>query len=576
MFCASRTSSGCNMKFAKQLEKSAVDEWRSQYFDYKKGKKLLKRMGRECRDPDSSRSLGGDHPALASTSAADTPIEAIDPTAATHILEGFLKAEMQRVDDFYCQKEAGASRRLTQIRVQIREMRDLAQTARQSAEMTRSPSDTQGTDSPLLPLLWQRVRDHARSAIEYADIDLLERHPLRDSAPDASALQLHMNYAVVRRRLRTAIKEFYHSLELLGSFQTLNQTAVSKFLKKAEKAMGVRVKRHYLDWYHRHTKIGQSENVEQLLKETEDLYCSGFFDNRKRALASLRTHVRTEDSRFTMLRVGLMLGSAVPLLLEGLVRSRTDAQKMSASTKSFLLQVFAGYFLVLLAALLFGCSCYIWEVNRISHVFVLEFDIRHNLTWAQIFELPAMLTLLFALFFWMCFSGFFPDFAQYYPLALLVAAVVLLCCPLNIAHRSSRRWLAIALARLILPGVVSVRFQDVFLGDILNSLTYTMGNIPLFFGLYSHDWVNPSAFGSTRSRLFGFFQTLPGIIRLLHCLRRYRDTRHVFPHVYNALKYSSTVLQYAFLSAWRIDRTPTNRALFATFASINTVATISW
>ena len=572
------------MKFAKQLEKSAVVEWRSQYFDYRKGKKLIKRIERE-RDDDSSVqvSVPREEVPLVRPGSGDTgtPSPSTPTTSpATQVLEGFLKSELSRVDEFYCLKESEAIHRLAQIKAQLREMRVLEESAKGLATRRAAEASQPQLTRPelaMLPLIWRRLRENVRSAVEFADSDLLERHPLRDSAPDASAIQLQMNYRLVRRRLRAAIKEYYHSLELLGSYQVLNQTALSKCLKKAEKATGLRLKRRYLEWYQRNTTMGQSETIEHLLKETEDVYSQGFFDNRKRALASLRMHVRTEDSRFTMLRVGGLLGLSIPMLLEGIVKSQiSNKLVMSPSTRIALLQVFAGYFLVLLAAHLFGVSCYFWERSRISYVFVFELDTNHNLSWPQYFEIPAILTFLFALSFWMCFSEFFPGAEQYYPLALLAAGAIFLLTPLNIAHRSSRRWLIVAVARLILPGVVSVRFQDVFLGDILNSLTYSVGNVPFFFCLYARDWVNPVVCGSSRSRLFGFFQTVPGIIRLLHCMRRYQDTRHTFPHIYNAAKYTATILQYAFLSVWRIDSSARNRALFATFASINTVATVSW
>ena len=71
----------------------------------------------------------------------------------------------------------------------------------------------------------------------------------------------------------------------------------------------------------------------------------------------------------------------------------------------------------------------------------------------------------------------------------------LFCChvnnfflPGNILYGNSRRWLQVALWRLLLSGLYPVEFRDFFLGDIVSSLTYTMGNISFFFCLYSHHW----------------------------------------------------------------------------------------
>jgi xenotropic and polytropic retrovirus receptor 1 len=76
---------------------------------------------------------------------------------------------------------------------------------------------------------------------------------------------------------------------------------------------------------------------------------------------------------------------------------------------------------------------------------------------------------------------------------------------------------------------------------------------------------------SSHSRLVGFVSTIPGLLRLFQCLRRFYDTRNVFPHLVNAGKYSATILAYMMLSMWRISNTPVNRALYIVFATINTL-----
>jgi hypothetical protein len=94
-------------------------------------------------------------------------------------------------------------------------------------------------------------------------------------------------------------------------------------------------------------------------------------------------------------------------------------------------------------------------------------------------------------------------------------------------------------------------------------------NIELFFCLYGHGWDNPPQCNSSHSRALGFLTTLPAIWRLLQCLRRYKDTRNVFPHLVNCGKYGMTVLYYMTLSLYRIENSHGNLALFITFAAIN-------
>ena len=107
------------------------------------------------------------------------------------------------------------------------------------------------------------------------------------------------------------------------------------------------------------------------------------------------------------------------------------------------------------------------------------------------------------------------------------------------------------------------------MGDMFCSLTYPFGNIELFFCLYVNNWTNMGQCASSSSRLLGFFSCLPGIWRALQCLRRYYDTRNIFPHLVNCGKYTFTILFYMSLSLYRIHKTTELRILFIAMATIN-------
>ncbi|GAB1215720.1 hypothetical protein ATERTT37_004914 [Aspergillus terreus] len=130
--------------------------------------------------------------------------------------------------------------------------------------------------------------------------------------------------------------------------------------------------------------------------------------------------------------------------------------------------------------------------------------------------------------------------------------------------------------RLLLAGLYPVEFRDFFLGDMYCSQTYAMGNIALFFCLYAKHWTESPKCNSSHSRLLGFFTTLPSIWRALQCIRRYADTKNVFPHLLNFGKYMFGVLYYATLSMYRIDRVTRFEAPFITFALLNAVYTSVW
>jgi hypothetical protein len=96
-------------------------------------------------------------------------------------------------------------------------------------------------------------------------------------------------------------------------------------------------------------------------------------------------------------------------------------------------------------------------------------------------------------------------------------------------------------------------------------------NVELFFCLYANHWENPVQCNSNHSRALGFLTALPPIWRFLQCIRRYKDTRNVFPHLVNCGKYTMSIAAAVMLSLYRIDGTRSNLALFITFAMINAV-----
>jgi hypothetical protein len=121
-----------------------------------------------------------------------------------------------------------------------------------------------------------------------------------------------------------------------------------------------------------------------------------------------------------------------------------------------------------------------------------------------------------------------------------------------------------------------VLFTNIFYGCMFLSLTYYFQllisqNIGLFFCLYAHYWNDPPQCNSSHSRILGFLSALPGIWRALQCLRRYRDTGNVFPHLVNCGKYAMTIIYYATLSLYRIEKTHHMLALFTTFAAVNAI-----
>ncbi|KAH0606240.1 uncharacterized protein H6S33_003901 [Morchella sextelata] len=133
------------------------------------------------------------------------------------------------------------------------------------------------------------------------------------------------------------------------------------------------------------------------------------------------------------------------------------------------------------------------------------------------------------------------------------------------------------MVRLMLSGFYRVEFKDFWMGDMLCSQTYALGNIYLYFCLYAQAWDKPEQCNSSHSYTMGFFMCIPAIWRLLQCFRRYHDSRQAFPHLANGAKYGLTILQYLTLTLWRNDKSSNVlRGLFITMATISSIVSIFW
>lgn len=178
---------------------------------------------------------------------------------------------------------------------------------------------------------------------------------------------------------------------------------------------------------------------------------------------------------------------------------------------------------------------------------------------------------------WLNFNRYGGDAMYiYWPVVLIGISAIVLLVPPPLFYPKTRSWFLYTNWRLLFAGFYPVEFRDFFFGDMFCSLTYSLGNIELFFCLYSQHWSNPPMCNSSHSRLLGFFSALPGIFRALQCLRRYWDTRNVFPHLVNCGKYGFTILYYMSLSLYRIDGAPHFQAMFIVCAAINGIYCSVW
>lgn len=530
----------------------------------------------------------------------------------------FLDGELEKIETFYKQKEDEATDRLNILREQLHIMRDrrldeimtiqIAKKAKQGKAVpaenpllndqnASSDEDQSEMKRSKLNLTWLKPLDSALAVARNGHFgkttkgmkDLGTPSALRPrQMPDAGRdytrrpdLQ-EVPYRSAKRKLKVALQEYYRGLELLKSYALLNRTAFRKINKKHDKTINARPSGRYMAEKVNKAWFVQSEVLDGYIRAVEDLYARYFEQgNHKVAVGKLRVKAgRVGDFTENSFHNGLLVAGGLVFGVQGLVHGAEllfSSDPTLATNTSYLLQIYAGYFLIVFLFLLFCLACRIWQNSKINYVFIFEFDTRHHLDWRQLCELPCLFFFFLGLIMWLNFNQFGSDTIYvYYPIILIGLTALVLFFPARILYYRSRKWLLYSNWRLLLAGLYPVEFRDFYLGDMFCSLTYSMGNIELFFCLYAHHWTDPSKCNSSNSRLLGFFSALPGIWRALQCVRRYYDTRNAFPHLANCGKYTATILYYTTLSIYRIEKTTQHKALFISFATINAIYCSIW
>ncbi|KAH3708750.1 hypothetical protein DPMN_068209, partial [Dreissena polymorpha] len=358
--------------------------------------------------------------------------------------------------------------------------------------------------------------------------------------------------------LKLAFSEFYLSLILLQNYQTLNFTGFRKILKKHDKLMKTT---RGMAWRQAHVDTATfytNKEVDHLISEVENNVTSNLEGgNRQKAMKRLRVPpLGDKENPMTTFRVGMFSGVFAVLILVIIVTA--SFTKKSDSWEPAL-RMYRGMFIVILDIFLLGINTYGWRSSGVNHVLIFEIDPRHHLTHQQLMELSTGLAVMWCISaLGYLFSGFFGVSGYIFPLAMAGFMLLFLINPIKIFHHSSRMWLLRILFRIFTAPFHHVGFADFWLADQLNSLVTVLLDFEFMACFYAFevDWIGPDRPSVCTSYAYGIrtvISILPAWFRFAQCLRRYRDTKLVFPHVINAGKYSTTFLTAIFQTLYRLQ-----------------------
>ncbi|CAO3630671.1 unnamed protein product [Cunninghamella blakesleeana] len=589
------------MKFAKYLESESIPEWRKAYINYKGLKRRLKYVDKFRKNSEHKAAIELDD-------AFDVDNHDDDYFWCYPSTWKFYKPTTLTLLKKWSTKDATLER-LPSRPVSYRSTMTLSvwdEVLLHANESERTFFDTLNHELDKVSLFYNEKENEAKAKFESLKIQikliaeygrhLLElgpnlltppypslfpsRHSRLPNVPNfvGHATDPHISYSVARNRLKKALTEFYRSLEFLKSYKTLNETGFQKILKKFDKVAGWKASGLYNQKIKKYKWI-QSTLLDDIIDETELLYINEFADgHRRRGMAKLRVPEKNENYNATTWRIGLYLGISLSFLTQAIklgFEPKTAHQLPNIYTN---IQIYACFLLPILFCLGFSLNLLIWHKYRINYKFIFELDPRHNLDYHQFAELPSFMLLVSSMIIYIDFSQWFENSipSELYPMILFVVLLAMILCPFDIMYFSARKWLAVALGRILLSYCFPVEFRDFFIADELNSLAYSFWTVSYFFCAYKWHWNDMEAHCSMKySWLSSILAVLPPWWRLLQCIRRYQDSDEKI-HLVNACKYMSGIVTTFAGGLRKIHGGTWTFYLWIILAIINSCYTSTW
>ena len=550
------------MKFAKRLEAEAVAEWRPKYLQYKQLKKLIKIIAAQRQVELRASGLN---------KLTDLERQSDAPFSSDELLffERF-DAEVKKIDDFYRAREQEAVERRLRIMAQLQilpttipkqEPGDNRTALSPASEKTELSYNTHVLYSPEMSADHASILTQNQLSINSGQYLEATNHHLK-----ISSLRSLSFTRLAKRRIKKALLEFYRSLELLRNFKTLNYLGCVKIMKKFDKNAGRSLEGKTVALV-RENAFCQSPITDNLLTDVENIYRWVFTEgDRSRALRKLRVKdLKSKTYHREAYWSGLSLGICL-LVLYYLFR-----HVLSASLDLQVLGTMYFYLgLPLMLSWLFAINAEVWDKYGINYRFIFELNQRNHLHVCQYSAMVGMLCICYLMLVAISLSGALDGLLRplHQPWIVLVSLACVLLWPFNHFYRQSRTWFARVVLRIATAPFYPCRFKDFFINDQYMSLVPTFEAFGLLIYYSTTNQLNPAP---PAVWYVYALQLLPGLWRSLQCLRRFHDSKMLFPHLVNLAKYSSFLAVVSCLAVYRLTSGNWS-ALFWTLFSMRCVS----
>ncbi|XP_023878502.2 phosphate transporter PHO1 homolog 10 [Quercus suber] len=392
----------------------------------------------------------------------------------------------------------------------------------------------------------------------------------------------------VEERLRHVFVEFYHKLHLLKHYSFMNLAAFSKIMKKYEKITSRRAARLYMrvvdDSY-----LGNSDEVTGLLERVETTFIKNFSkSNRREGMKLLRPKAKRERHRVTFFS-GFFLGCSIALLVAIVLRIEAHNLMDKEEGTQYMENIFPLYTLfayIVLHMLMYAANIYFWRRYRVNYPFIFGFKRGTELGYREVFLLGTGLAVLAS-------AGFlanlqldmdsstrdYKTITELVPLVLVIFVLLVTFCPLNILYRSSRFFFIKCIFRCICAPLYPVTLPDFFLADQLTSQVPAFRSFELYICYYS---LGEYSRRQSKCLSHGVYNTfyfivavIPYWLRFLQCIRRLCEDKDAM-HVYNGLKYFSTIVAVIIRTAFELKKGMTWMVLALVSSSVAALINTYW